>query len=149
VWGDLVRSLHQGQPQEGDEGLDRTPTWGRKYWGGALFCLLADVEAHKRTRNERSLVDAIRAIHAAGGTVSSRWTMARFIEVGDRAIGSPVLAELYAEHANKPVHVDLDALFRELGVAAGPGKTVIFDDTAPLADVRRAIDASARPRLPP
>jgi hypothetical protein len=146
VWGDLFRSLHQGLPEPGDQGLDRTPTWGRKYWGGALFCLLADVQAHQRTHNERSLVDAIRAVHAAGGTVSARWTMNRFVEVGDRAIGAPVLAELYAAHANEPVQVDLDALFRDLGVRAGPGRSVVFDDGAPLADVRRAITTSAGPR---
>lgn len=143
VWGDLVKSLPLGQPEDGDEGLDRTPTWGRKYWGGALFCLLADVEAHRRTHNQRSLVDAIRAIHGAGGTVSARWTMERFIEVGDGAIGAPVLAELYAKHAEHPVRVDLEALFRDLGVVSGPGRRITFDDAAPLADVRRAIDASA------
>ncbi len=144
VWGDLVRSLHQGQPSAGDQGLDRTPTWGRKYWGGALFCLLADVEAHRRTGNQRSLVDAIRAVHAAGGTVASRWTMEQVIEVGDRAIGAPVLSELYAVHGSHAVHVDVETLFRQLGVASGPGRSVTFDDSAPLADVRRAINASAR-----
>lgn len=146
VWADLVQSLPLGQPQDGDQGLDRTPTWGRKYWGGALFCLLADVEAHKRTDNQRSLLDAIRAIHDAGGSVRARWTMSQVIEVGDRAIGAPVLAELYATHATRPVRVDLEGLFRDLGVAPGPGKTVTFDDAAPLAAVRRAITTSAAPR---
>ena len=49
VWGDMVRDMPQGLPQPGDEGLDNTHTWGRTYWGGAIFCLLADIEIRKRT----------------------------------------------------------------------------------------------------
>ena len=33
VWRDLVDGLPQGLPEAGDEGLDRTHTWGRTYWG--------------------------------------------------------------------------------------------------------------------
>jgi len=69
--------------------------------------------------------------------------MERFIEVGDQAIGAPVLAELYATHAERPVRVDLESLFRDLGVVSGPGGRVTFDEDAPLAEVRRAIAASA------
>ena len=38
LWGDLVEGLPQGSPQPGDEGSAKTHTWGRTYWGGALFC---------------------------------------------------------------------------------------------------------------
>src|SRR6266849_6573512 len=51
VGGALARGLPQGLPVQGDEGLDRTHTWGRTYWGGALFWLLADVEIRERTGN--------------------------------------------------------------------------------------------------
>lgn len=51
AWGDLVDGLPQGLPESGDRGLDFTPTWGRTYWGGALFCLLADIEIRQRTEN--------------------------------------------------------------------------------------------------
>ena len=44
VWADLVRRLPQGLPAAGDQGLDVTHTWGRTYWRGALFCLLADID---------------------------------------------------------------------------------------------------------
>ena len=37
VWFDLVSGLPKGLPQTGDRGLDHTPTWGRTYWGGALY----------------------------------------------------------------------------------------------------------------
>jgi hypothetical protein len=58
--------------------------------------------------------------------------------VGDRAVGTKVLEELYAKMSSAPANVDLDALFGRLGVAVR-GKTVEFDDDAPLARVRRAI----------
>ncbi|MFL6839330.1 MAG: hypothetical protein ACJ8FZ_18800, partial [Bradyrhizobium sp.] len=48
IWQAMMRDMPKGLPQAGDEGLDNTATWGRKYWGGAMFCLLADVEIRKR-----------------------------------------------------------------------------------------------------
>src|SRR4051794_8157337 len=75
VWGDLVEGMPQGQPGPGDKGLDRTHTWGRTYWGGAMFCLLADVEIREKTQNRKSLDDAMRAILDAGGNVTQHWTL--------------------------------------------------------------------------
>jgi hypothetical protein len=51
VWHDLVEGLPKGLPQADDQGLDRTHTWGRTYWGGALFCTLADVEIHQHEQS--------------------------------------------------------------------------------------------------
>ena len=45
----MMRDMPKGLPQAGDQGLDNTATWGRKYWGGAMFCLLADIEIRKAT----------------------------------------------------------------------------------------------------
>jgi len=144
VWNDLVEGLPQGLPRSGDRGLDRTPTWGRTYWGGALFCLLADVEIHKRTHNAKGLRDALRAIVEAGGTARVSWPIERMLEVGDRATGVPVLAELYARMRADPAPVDLDALWRELGVERHAG-SVRFKSDAPLASVRESISRRATP----
>ena len=51
IWGDMLRDMKQGLPETGDRGLDGTDSWGRTYWGGAMFCLLADVEIRKQTGN--------------------------------------------------------------------------------------------------
>ena len=48
------------------------------------------------------------------------------------------LRELYDEMKDKPVTVDLAALWKQLGVIRH-GDTVTFDQTAPLAAVRKAI----------
>jgi hypothetical protein len=142
VWGDLVEGLPQGLPQAGDRGLDFTPTWGRTYWGGALFCLLADIEIRKRTRNRKGLEDALRAILKAGGTIESDWPLARTLEVGDRGTGVPVLRELYDRMKGTPAPVDLTSLWAELGVVRRTGKTE-FDNRAPLTSIREAITQSA------
>ena len=88
MWGDFVRDMPQGLPQAGDQGLDRTPTWGRTYWGGALFWLLADVQIREATHNQKGLQDAMRGILDAGGNITEDWTVERVVEVGDKATGT-------------------------------------------------------------
>jgi hypothetical protein len=142
VWGDMVDSMAQGLPKSGDRGLDFTHTWGRTYWGGALFCLLADIEIRKRTGNRLGLEDAMRGILKAGGSIEVEWPLERALKVADQAVGVPVLEELYDRMRAKAVSPDLDQLWRELGVERR-GETVVFDDSAPLAAIRRAITARA------
>lgn len=143
VWLDMVEGMPKGQPTAGDRGLDFTPTWGRTYWGGALFCLRADIEIRRRTANRFGLEHALRAIVADGGTIESTWTIDRVIRIGDTATGVPVLRELYDEMKAAPTPVDLDTLWKQLGVIPR-GKTVDFDDTAPLAAVRKALTTRDR-----
>ncbi len=140
LWADIMRDLPQGLPEAGDRGLDFTPTWGRTYWGGTLFCLLADVEIHRRTANEKGLDDALRGILDAGGSINEDWSLERVLSTGDRATGVPVLQELYAQMKAEPHPVDLEELWRKLGIERR-GRSVILKDAAPLASVRRAIAA--------
>ena len=136
----LFSRMRYGLPEADDQGLDHTHTWGRTYWGGALFCLLADVEIRSRTKGKRSLDDALRAILAAGGNVSVRWEIARVLSVGDAATGTTVLRDLHARMGSSAAPIDLDGLWKKLGVA-GKGDSVAFDDAAELAWVRRAMVA--------
>jgi hypothetical protein len=137
VWSDWVRDMPQGLPKEGDRGLDFTATWGRTYWGGALFCLLAEVEIRERTKNKRGLEDALRAILEAGN-ICDDWPIEKALRIGDNATGVPVLQELYKKMKAAPVPVDLADLWRRLGVQDEDGR-IKFIDTAPLAAIRRAI----------
>ncbi|HEX2919339.1 MAG TPA: hypothetical protein VHN81_12525 [Edaphobacter sp.] len=138
IWPDMMDGMPKGEPKAGDEGLDRTHTWGRTYWGGALFCLVADVEIRKETRNRKGLQDALRAIADYGGTIDQDWTLVRALEIGDRATGTHVLTTMYHQWGTNPVDVDLPNLWKSLGVRT-VGETVEFDSTAPLARVRSAI----------
>ena len=138
VWGDMFRDMHQGEPQSGDQGLDHTQTWGRTYWGGALFCLVADVEIHRATGNKKGLLDALRAIVAHGGTIDHEWPLNKALAVGDQATGTHVLTEQYAKWKDAPVTVDLDKLWAELGIKRN-GDEIEFVNDAPLARIREAI----------
>ncbi len=147
--GDLASTwLPQGQPEAGDEGLERTHTWGRTYWGGALFCLIADVTIRERTGNTRSFDDVLRAVSRSGADVETHWELDRWLDEGDRATGTRVLHDLYREMALAPKAVDLAALWSTLGVRADGGR-VTFDDRAPLAALRRSISERRREPISP
>ena len=138
MWFEVVRDMHQGLPESGDQGLDHTHTWGRTYWGGAMFCLLADVEIRKQTNNQKGLDDALRGILLAGGDMREDWPLENALQAGDRATGTTVLTTLYEKMKKDPYPVDLPALWRQLGIVRD-GDTVRFIDTAPLAAIREAI----------
>lgn len=141
MWHDLVRDMPKGEPQSGDEGLDHTHTWGRTYWGGALFAFVADVEIRKQTKNKKGLEDALRGILDAGGDIRQDWDIEKTLKTGDHAVGLTVLEDLYAAWKDKPVQVDLAPMWKELGVETGPDRgAVTLNNDAPLAEVRRAIE---------
>ncbi|ABF40147.1 hypothetical protein Acid345_1144 [Candidatus Koribacter versatilis Ellin345] len=138
MWYETVRDMHQGEPESGDQGLDRTHTWGRTYWGGAMFCLMADVRIRRQTKNAKGLQDALRAIMNGGGTIAEDWEIDRALAMGDKATGTTVLMDLYHEMSDKPDPMDLDAMWKKLGITV-EGKTAKFDNSAPDAGIREAI----------
>jgi hypothetical protein len=140
VWGDMAEGMPKGEPRPGDQGLDRTPTWGRTYWGGAIFCLVADVRIREATGNRAGLETALRGVLRAGGSIRVDWPAARVLDVGDQAAGVAVLRPLYEQMHLDPVPVDLDGLWRRLGVDRHGGQ-VTLDEAAPLAAIRRSIMA--------
>jgi hypothetical protein len=141
IWLDMMREMPKGLPQAGDQGLDNTGTWGRRYWGGAMFGLLADIEIRKRTGNRLGLQDAMRGVLAAGGNHEQDWSIDRILSTADKAVGVDVLTRLHGEMGPKPVTPDLAALWRDLGLRP-QGESLEFDDSAPLAEIRKAITAA-------
>ena len=144
VWAEELRQMPRGLPQAGDRGLDHTHTWGRTYWGGAMFCLLADVDIRRRTHEAKGLQDAVRAIARASGGLSAEWPIKRVLTTGDAAVGTTSLEDLYARMKDSAYAPDLLALWRELGVVAD-GDAVRLTDEAPLAAVRHAIMTGTKP----
>ena len=138
VWAEELRAMPRGMPQPGDQGLDHTHTWGRTYWGGAMFCLIADVTIRERTQNRQGLQDALRAVLRGSGGLAAHWPIERVLRTGDAAVGVNVLEELYAKYGDTPVTPDLTQLWSRLGVERD-GDSVRLDDSAPLAAIRRAI----------
>jgi hypothetical protein len=138
MWFEVMRDMHQGLPGPEDKGLDHTHSWARTYWGGALFCFLADMEIHKQTNNRKGLDDALRGILNAGGDIRHDWELTDALRAGDQATGVEVLVPLYNKMKDQPYEVDLAAIWKDLGIESA-GDTVRFVDSAPLAKTREAI----------
>jgi hypothetical protein len=141
VWAENRHSMPMGLPRSGEGGMDQTPTWGRTYWGGALYCLQADVAIRERTGNRVGLQTALRAILSETGGYGFERNIDEVLRIGDAATGTRALEDLYRESRTTPQAVDLDLLWSRLGVPADP-KTQPFDDRAPLAAIRIAITAA-------
>lgn len=138
VWNGFINRMPQGLPKFGDRGLDLTPTWGRTYWGGAIYCLLADIEIRRRSDNRLSLRDALRGVLDAGLSMHASATAMQVFEAADAAIGMDVLVPLYQNMKADPYPVDLDALWSELGVDIHDDR-IVYNDDAPLAEIRKQL----------
>jgi hypothetical protein len=141
VWLGMVRGMPHGEPGLGDRGLDRTHSWGRTYWGGALFCLVADVTIRRQTHNRKGLQDALRATVADGSTIDQERSLINVLQTGDRATGTTVLVDLYEAWKDKPVTVDLDQLWSELGIRF-TSDSVDFDSHASSSSLRESITST-------
>jgi hypothetical protein len=138
MWRTFVRDMPKGEPGPDDHGLDNTHTWGRTYWGGAMFCLLADVRIREHTKNRKGLEDALRGINRSGGNINQDWDIGKTLAMGDKATSTTVLRDLYNEMRDKPDPIDLGQLWTELGITMKNG-SVAFNDQAPEANIRKAI----------
>jgi predicted metalloprotease with PDZ domain len=141
AWREFVDGLPQGLPEPGEDGLDNSRRRERIYWGGNIYWLLADVRIRAQTDNRHGLDDAIRAILAEGGNGGVDWPLERVLVAGDKATGTTALKDLYEQLGTKPGNIDLDALWKKLGVRESGG-AIVFDDKAPWAKYRAAITAS-------
>ena len=144
IWADMVRDMPKGLPRVNDEGLDNTPTWGRTYWGGALFCLLCDLDIRRATQNRLGLQGAMRGVQAAGGNHTVDWPIRRILATADKAVGLNAMTALYERMRARPERVDLDALWTTLGIEMTEAGLVFHDD-APLAAARIAITRPPSP----
>jgi hypothetical protein len=147
VWREFANGMPRGVPSTSDLGLDDTPDWARTYWGGATFCLVADLEIRKRTGNRLGLEDALRGVLASGGSIARIWRFDRLLDTADASIGAPILRATHDEMGRVPWTVDLPALFRDLGVVSA-GDEVTFVEDAPLAAIRRSITEPLPPDAP-
>jgi hypothetical protein len=138
VWQEFANGMPQGVPPTSDLGLDDTPDWARTYWGGATFCLVADLEIRRRTGNRLGLEDALRGVVSSGGNIARIWRFDRLLDTADASVGAPVFRSTHDEMGRVPWTIDLPRLFRDLGVVSVGGEVTLIDD-APLAAIRRSI----------
>ncbi len=143
LWGGLAAGMSRGQPFAGDRGLDHTPTWGRTYWGGAMFCLLADVQILQRTGGRLGLRQALRGVLDAGGDYTQSWPLQRVLASADAAVGQTCLTELHALMKDTATVVDMDGLWRDMGVYPRAMSAATLRPTGDLVWLRRRIEADS------
>jgi hypothetical protein len=154
LWKHFVDEMPRGLRKAGaPPKIEERDTIDSTYWGGALFALLADVRILQETRGGRSLDDGLRAALAREGDATHEARVKDFLQTCDEASGTQAVARVYADFAVQGGPVDLDGLWRSLGVEdqGGPGAagkasapSVRLRDDAPLAWVRHAIATGAR-----
>jgi hypothetical protein len=144
VWAEDRSSMPKGLPSAGEGGMDETASWGRTYWGGAMFCLQADVAIREQTANRVGLQTALRAILKETGGYGFDANIGEVLRIGDAATGTHVMYGLYQQIRATPQSPNLDLLWTLLGVPPDP-LTQPFDDRAPLAAIRVAITTKPSP----
>jgi len=140
VWAEDRHAMPMGLPRAEDGGMDQHLSWARTYWGGALYCLQADVAIREQTANRVGLQTALRAILKETGGYGFERDIIDVLRIGDAATGTHAMSELYQKIRATPQTLDLNLLFTRLGIPSDP-KTEAFDDHAPLAAIRVAITA--------
>jgi hypothetical protein len=143
AWQSFALEMPQGLAALTRRGLEHAKDYRSIYWGGALYCLLADVEAREGSAGRLGLEDGIRGVFAAGGHSWDVWSLADTLRRADASYASPLLAPLAARYANQPAPLDLDALFTSLGIER-KASGITLSDAAPRAWVRQAIMSGAR-----
>ena len=149
VWQEWLQNMPRGLEAMGKGGLAHARRGG-VYWGGALFMLQADIAIRQASANRLGLEDCVAAVLRQGGDVRTAWRTADMLRACDAAVGGRPLEDLARDHLDGGWPLDLAALWKSLGVALGPDGSVVTDDTAPLAAVRRAIiDGGRAGRMKP
>ena len=118
--------------------IGHTSSWANNYWGGALFCLIADIEIRKRTSNRLGLRNAMRGVLAAGGNHEVAWPIERVLSVADAATEVDVLKRLHDEVAQIRCAWILTDMER-IWFGKRRRWTDFFHDKAALAAIRDAV----------
>lgn len=137
VWREWIGSMPRGMPAITGIGLENAGRGGI-YWGGALFVLMAEIDSLQASGGRIGFSDCLRAVLAEGADVTVKWPTMKLLDRCDALLGKPVIAPLAKQHIEKGSAMDLDRLWRRLGVSMD-GDTVRYDDGAELAWLRPLI----------
>lgn len=147
MWKEFVNNMPRGAAVIGATGLMHGGFRGW-YWGGGLLMLLADVEMRHASNGRLGLEDCLRSVRHGIGNYLRTIHLDEMVTACDAAVGGTVLAQLIERYAQSNTRVDLDRLWRDLGVQLVDGD-IRIDDRAPLAMVRESIVRGAPVRALP
>lgn len=143
IWREWIGQMPRGMPAMTEIGLENAGRGGI-YWGGALFVLLAEIEALKASGGRIGFSDCLRAVLAEGADATVKWPTARLLQRCDDLLGAPVLAPLAERHIAQGSNLGgsataLSQIWDMLGVALTADGRVRYDDRAELAWLRPLI----------
>jgi hypothetical protein len=138
AWRDFALEMPRALSALTRDGLEHTRNYTGLYWGGAIYCLAADVAVRAQSEGRLGLEDGVRRVFQEGGQAWEVWPLQKTLRTADSVFPEPLLQSLSARYANTPAPFDLEALFRSLGVER-KASGIELSDAAPLAWVRRAI----------
>ena len=136
VWHEWIEQMPQGVSVFAT-GLS-SASGRQNYWGGAVFMLLADLGLRRATSGAMGLEDCLKGALAAGLNGPERMGLDEYAEVCDRVTGTKVVSALLEKHFDHSAPVDLNALWKDLGVSLEGGR-IVYNDAAPLAQWRKMI----------
>jgi hypothetical protein len=137
VWREWISQMPRGMPAITGIGLQNAGRGGI-YWGGALFVLMAEIESLQASGGKIGFSDCLRAVLSDGADVTIKWPTMRLLDRCDALLGKKVIAPLAKQHIGRGSAMDLDRLWRRLGVSMD-NDTVRYDDSAELAWLRPLI----------
>jgi hypothetical protein len=132
-----ISSMPRGMPAITGIGLENAGRGGI-YWGGAVFALMAEIESLRASGGKIGFSDCLRTVLADGADVTVKWPTMKLLDRCDALLGKQVVAPLAKQHIAKGSAMDLDRLWRRLGVSM-EGNVVRYDDSAELAWLRPLI----------
>jgi len=110
----------------------------QNYWAGAAFMLMTDIGIRRATDGAKGLEDCLAGALWSGLDAPQTVQVVDYAAACDRAVGVKVMGELVDRYYRGAAPVDLNALWKELGVALVGGR-IALDDSAPSAKWRKMI----------
>jgi hypothetical protein len=144
VWREWISQMPRGIPAMTEIGLENAGRGGI-YWGGALFVLMAEIDALKASGGKIGFSDCLRSVLGEGADATVKWPTRRVLQHCDALLGGATLVPLAERHIAQGSKVGaggetgLSQIWNLLGVALTADGRISYSDQAELAWLRPLI----------
>jgi len=114
------------------------------YWSGAAMALLGDIRQRQLSSGSESLEVILGRLRSCCLPSDRAWTAQQLFRKLDELSEHKVWLALYQHYADTPGVADLTPAYRQLGIQVSGDGTVVLDDNAPQAALRRRLMGPAR-----
>ena len=125
-----------------------SPNFMRIYWSGTAYWLEVDTELGARAATSSASTKRCAASTRAACRTIAAWEPDDFVAKLDALIGTDVFRKHFDAYRARRDFPDLDSALSRNSASAATATRLTFDDTAPAADVRRAITGRSPLRVP-